>query len=954
MALIKIKRGQKSNLPSLNPGEPAFTTDEKELYIGSSDGNVKLTSNSEVQDLTSKAHTHTNKSIIDTITSALISNWNSAVTHISDAVKHITSAERSLWNTVSNKVDKESGKGLSSNDFTSTYKSKLDGITSSATNVQKSSTNGSIVINGSETAVYTHPAGTNPHGTTKSDVGLGSVNNWGASSSISANSTSEYATTNMVAQVRAEKANASHTHNYAGSSSAGGAANSAVKLQTARTINGVSFDGSGNITVYDSTKYPHTKYTSTSDVNNIKTTGIYSCAVAMTNAATSTHGTLIVDFNVGTPYQIWIPDNSNTHYKRSYNTSSSSWNAWGSTLANSISGNAATATKLGTARGLTVGNTKKTFDGSADVSWSLSEIGAAASSHTHNYAGSSSAGGAANSALACTGNSATATKLATARTINGTNFDGTGAITTANWGTARTLTIGNSGKSVNGSGNVSWSLSEIGAAASSHTHTSIQYVDLSSQTVSLNDYTLSSGNPHIVFYRCPTDGGGSNITGRPDDNNKYAFSLTVELIRWASTTDYITKQTYIRGNEKIMYVRYCTSGSWSAWEKIYTSVVKPSAADIGAAASSHTHNYAGSSSAGGAATTALACSGNASTSTKLQTARGLTIGNTKKTFDGSADVSWSLSEIGAAASSHSHNNMLNFKSNHVSDWTTASVMQDKTYMGGWHGALTSGTKGYISLAATGSSSLDLMIDGDIFVNETKKVYSEAYKPTPADIGAAASSHSHSTITYSNNKVQVDQPNDYAGLDKKNNVNIDTWYGFSISNKCSGQTVAVDGVAFSVNARDGKVWSKGTMTAPSFSGSLSGNASTATKLQTARGLTIGNTKKTFDGSADVSWSLSEIGAAASSHTHNYVPTSTGSAVTIHADSDASSTSEYLLLKAGHNELKIMSSAGGGTVTKGQDKLTFNGNVVYHAGKKPTPSEIGAMPKGPITWNNLKGV
>lgn len=79
--------------------------------------------------------------------------------------------------------------------------------------------------------------------------------------------------------------------------------------------------------------------------------------------------------------------------------------------------------------------------------------GKAASSHTHNYAGSSSAGGSANSAV----------KLATARAINGTNFDGTAPITTANWGTARTLTIGNSGKSVNGSANVSWSLSEIGA-----------------------------------------------------------------------------------------------------------------------------------------------------------------------------------------------------------------------------------------------------------------------------------------------------------------------------------------------------------------------------------------------------------------------------------------------------------------------------------------------------------
>ena len=79
--------------------------------------------------------------------------------------------------------------------------------------------------------------------------------------------------------------------------------------------------------------------------------------------------------------------------------------------------------------------------------------GKAASSHTHNYAGSSSAGGAAN----------TAVKLHTARTINGTNFDGSANITTANWGTARTLTIGSTGKSVNGSANISQTLDEIGA-----------------------------------------------------------------------------------------------------------------------------------------------------------------------------------------------------------------------------------------------------------------------------------------------------------------------------------------------------------------------------------------------------------------------------------------------------------------------------------------------------------
>ena len=37
--------------------------------------------------------------------------------------------------------------------------------------------NGNVVIDGTETTVYTHPSGTNPHGTTKSDVGLGNVGN---------------------------------------------------------------------------------------------------------------------------------------------------------------------------------------------------------------------------------------------------------------------------------------------------------------------------------------------------------------------------------------------------------------------------------------------------------------------------------------------------------------------------------------------------------------------------------------------------------------------------------------------------------------------------------------------------------------------------------------------------------------------------------------------------------
>jgi len=69
-------------------------------------------------------------------------------------------------------------------------------------------------------------------------------------------------------------------------------------------------------------------------------------------------------------------------------------------------------------------------------------------------------------AISISGSAAT---LTTGRTINGTSFDGSANITTANWGTARTLTIGATGKSVNGSANVSWTLAEIGAAEASAT-----------------------------------------------------------------------------------------------------------------------------------------------------------------------------------------------------------------------------------------------------------------------------------------------------------------------------------------------------------------------------------------------------------------------------------------------------------------------------------------------------
>ena len=99
-------------------------------------------------------HVHNNKSVIDAITSIIVDSWNSAVTHISDAVKHITSAERTLWNTVSNKVDKITGKGLSTNDFTDVDKFKLAEL----------HTNASMDYTNMNNALQTHKTSTDHDG----------------------------------------------------------------------------------------------------------------------------------------------------------------------------------------------------------------------------------------------------------------------------------------------------------------------------------------------------------------------------------------------------------------------------------------------------------------------------------------------------------------------------------------------------------------------------------------------------------------------------------------------------------------------------------------------------------------------------------------------------------------------------------------------------------------------
>lgn len=127
------------------------------------------------------------------------------------------------------KVDKVEGKGLSTNDFTTEEKNKLAAIESGATKT--------IVDDALSSS------STNPVQNAAVATAIDNINNRLGESSVSD-------------QIVAYASPISHTHNYAGSSSAGGAATSAEKLTVTRAItlsgavNGTaSFDGSGDANI---------------------------------------------------------------------------------------------------------------------------------------------------------------------------------------------------------------------------------------------------------------------------------------------------------------------------------------------------------------------------------------------------------------------------------------------------------------------------------------------------------------------------------------------------------------------------------------------------------------------------------------------------------------------------------------------------------------------------------
>lgn len=203
---------------------------------------------------------------------------------VAQAIKDHQDVTDALNAAIGNKVDKVSGKGLSTNDLTNTLKSNYDSAythsqsthaRTDATKVEKSSTNGNIKINGTETTVYTHPSGTNPHGTTKSDVGLGNVGNFKAVSTVANQGLSDTEKSNARANIGAGTSSFSGSYNdLTNKPTIPSVGNGTVTIKQAGTSKGTfTMNQSGNTTI---------------ELTDSNTT--YSDMKGATSSAAGTHG----------------------------------------------------------------------------------------------------------------------------------------------------------------------------------------------------------------------------------------------------------------------------------------------------------------------------------------------------------------------------------------------------------------------------------------------------------------------------------------------------------------------------------------------------------------------------------------------------------------------------------------------------------------------------------------
>ncbi|QSX32450.1 hypothetical protein JYB87_11800 [Shewanella avicenniae] len=257
------------------------------------------------------------------------------------------------------------------------------------------------------------------------------------------------------------------TGNAATATTTTGNAATATTLQTARTINGTSFNGGSNIT---------TSYWGTGRTLTIGGTG------------KSVNGSANVSWSlteIGVPSLTGAGASGNWNIASKTLYSNASWQtidlnfytaagdisyehfSSSSTNRPPVVHNANAVLTAGTHSGNYTHQLAFSSDGNlyqrrAEAGTYQSWRTILDSSNYNSFSPTNTGGGATGTwNIGISGNAATATTLQTARTINGSSFNGGGNITTSYWGSGRTITIGRGGKTVNGSANYSWSLEDI-------------------------------------------------------------------------------------------------------------------------------------------------------------------------------------------------------------------------------------------------------------------------------------------------------------------------------------------------------------------------------------------------------------------------------------------------------------------------------------------------------------
>ena len=155
--------------------------------------------------------------------------------------------------------------------------------------------------------------------------------------------------------------------------------------------------------------------------------------------------------------------------------------------------------------------------------------------------------------------SETADKLSTARTINGTAFDGSANITTAKWGTARTL---------NAVGAVSGTVFIDGSSDIDLT-LNLNYQRIY-QNADLNTYT------NLGFFHCLYNSYATTLLNCP---TSHAFGM--EVISTGAGIRQIISTYSISNPKKYFRNLYTDSVTWSSWYRIFSEADKPTSEDIG-------------------------------------------------------------------------------------------------------------------------------------------------------------------------------------------------------------------------------------------------------------------------------------------------------------------------------------------------------------------------------------